>query len=830
MTAALNCIYWLLSIDAAIFCAIGVWLIASDHLPWLSVWLGTLHCIAAIAVLAGICHANPLYPLAFGFALLATALGFAACHRDEVDKWFLLLATIGGGVLLLAHVLALSLRILAFSALPAGGMGGSSLGAPLLPGSGMINVAQDSSPQSTASVQGARLVPGDDDGGEHVSEPKETVGEEAEARQARRGYGTLQLLRIARPHRSWLYWGCAVLLVRLPLSLSIPHWVAESIGCVARDDIDGAYRNVAYLLVCGTGDAILDFWCVYLFGAAQQRIIRGLRLDLYASILSQDIAFFDATKSGEITSRLTADCAEMANDLTWVFRFTIEALVRIGGILAYMFYRSWRLGLLALAIIPITSLINRSYATFMHRNQEKVQSALAEANSVATEAIGAIRTVAAFATEPSEHERYRRRVDVYFRLIMRQFVVQGLYYAMCNTFLINTVVQGALLAYGSYLHKELLLDAHVLLAFMLYQGQLQEYFQNLFNSFTSLLKSSGAAAKVIDYIERRPRYAHGGTVVIPGMEFASSAAAAQRYKSSTRVAQTSTLWGASIGGRGGGSGGGSGGCAVTLRNVFFAYPTRPETEVLCNFSLEVPCGRRVALVGASGNGKSTVFSLLVHFYEARSGSVALDGVDVKEMRHELLHQRVALVSQEPVLMSGTVEENILYGLGAFAHAADGDDAAVVEARRSTLRARLIAAATAANAHSFIMHELGDGYQTPVGERGVQLSGGQKQRIAIARCLMLDPQLLLLDEATSALDTESEAAVQLALETAMVGRTTLIIAHRLSTVRHADQIVMMHAGAVVEQGTHVELMAKQLPADGRPSYRHLVGEQVESGAR
>jgi ABC-type multidrug transport system fused ATPase/permease subunit len=309
------------------------------------------------------------------------------------------------------------------------------------------------------------------------------------------------------------------------------------------------------------------------------------------------------------------------------------------------------------------------------------------------------------------------------------------------------------------------------------------------------------------------------------MESASSAAAAKRCESSTREAQTNRLWEASIDGHGGGSGG----CAVTLRNVFFAYPTRPETEVLCNFSLEVPCGQRIALVGASGNGKSTVFSLLVHFYEARSGTVALDGVDVKEMRHELLHQRVALVSQEPVLMSGTVEENILYGLGAFAHAADGDDAAAV-ARRSTLRARMIAAATAANAHSFIMHELGDGYQTPVGERGVQLSGGQKQRIAIARCLMLDPQLLLLDEATSALDTESEAAVQLALETAMVGRTTLIIAHRLSTVRHADQIVMMHAGAVVEQGTHVELMAKQLPADGRPSYRHLVGEQVESGSR
>ena len=609
-----------------------------------------------------------------------------------------------------------------------------------------------------------------------------------------RGYGTLQLLKIARPHRHWLYYACAVLLVRLPLSLSVPHWVAETIGALINSDYQGAQRNVLYLCVAGTGDALLDFWCVYLFGIAQQRIIRGLRLNLFQAILHQEISFFDTTKTGEITSRLTADCAEMANDLTSVFRFTIESLVRIGGIIAYMFVRSWRLGLLALAIIPVTAIINRLYANFMHRNQMKVQAALAEGNSVAQEAISAIRTVCSFAMEEGEYLRYEARVDKYYRLIIKQYYIQGIYYMVCNTFLIQTVVQASILTYGGYLIKHDLLEATVLISYMLYQSQLQEYFQNLFNSFTSLIKSSGAAAKVFDYIDRKPRYRR------PRVFSPSSAPFSAPFSAPSPTTTQQRFSG-----------------HVSLRDVHFCYPSRPEALVLRGFSLDVKPGSCVALVGASGSGKSTVFSLIEHFYEVQRGFVHIDGMDVRDMKHAALHHVVAMVGQEPELMSGTIESNILYGVKRQEDLQED----LQENLQENLQARMISAAKDANAHDFILNELPNGYSTDVGERGVQLSGGQKQRIAIARCLMQNPRVLLLDEATSALDSESEALVQEALNRAMVGRTTIMIAHRLSTVKHADVIVVLQSGQVVEFGSHDTLM---LPSS-KGFYKKLVERQT-----
>ena len=806
----------LLASDAVALLSIGVVLICSDAL-WgpsahdgtlLRTWLGVSLCIAAAMVLSGVFYAQWLGHLAFGGALVSATLAITLTNRSQFAPLVVLIVGSCGGVLAVAHgvvIMATCLRLAHTDALlsPAAADDSHPMADPLLPsGATAINNFPTNDNPLAANDHPAANDP------RSVSVSVEDAAVEAPSAEqdevepkARRGFGTLQLLRIARPHRGWLYTGCTVLLVRLPCSLSIPHWVAETIGALSASDYTRANWCVIYLMVLGSADALLDFWCVYLFGVAQQRIIRGLRLDLFGAILRQDISFFDATKSGEITSRLTADCAEMANDLTWVFRFTIEALVRIGGILGYMFYRSWRLGLLALAIVPITALINRFYATFMHHNQQAVQAALAEANSVAQEAIAAIRTVASFAMEGGEHRKYTSRVDVYFRLILRQFVVQGIYFAVCNTFLVNACVQASLLAYGGYLHSRGLCSPHVLLAFMLYQGQLQEYFQNLFNSFTSLLKSSGAAAKVFEYVERRPCYQQGGSVTLdpppPEATRGSVALGVGLRRQQLPV----------DGGRG---------CRVDLTDVWFRYPTRPEAAVLRGLSLEIPSNGCVALVGASGHGKSTVFGLLSHFYEAERGLVAIDGVEVPRIPHAELHAVVAIVSQDPVLMSGSVEANITYGVGS--------QMVLTDAARDALRERVLASATAANAHGFIS-ELQDQYQTLVGERGVQMSGGQKQRIALARCLMQDPRLLLLDEATSALDRESEKAVQLALDKAMVGRTTLLTAHRLSTVYHAERIAVLHMGRLVEQGSHDELMAKPIPTDGGPSYRRLVGEQV-----
>ena len=596
-----------------------------------------------------------------------------------------------------------------------------------------------------------------------------------------RGYGTCQLLRLARPHRYWLYAACLVLVIRLPFSLSIPHFVAETIGGLIDADFKAARWNVVYLAAAGTCDAFLDFWTFYLFGLAQQRIIRSLRLDLFSAILRQEVGFFDSVKSGEITSRLNTDCAEMANDLTWVFRFSIEALVRIGGIIGYMFFRSWRLGLLALTIVIPTALVNRFYGRFLHLNQKKVQTSLAAANSMAQEVIAAIRTVLSFGMEGEEIKRYRSRVQSYYALIVWQYFIQAGYYGLCNTWLINTIVQGGILLYGSWLCQHGLLEPRVLVAFMLYQGQLQEYCQSLFNSFTSLIKSSGAAAKVFDYIERIPRK--------------------RLHDSGSYDSPHSNV---GLGGH------------VEFRNVCFAYPSRPTIDVLKSVSFEAKPGETVALVGASGSGKSSCLQLLKTFYDPQIGDVRIDGKLVAQIDRATFCRTVAAVSQDPVLMSGTVEYNIMYGSDFFGLPSDD------------VHKYIVSAAKSANAHDFILRDLPNGYQTEVGERGVQLSGGQKQRIAIARCLLRNPKVLLLDEATSALDSQSEAVVQDALNKAMVGRTTLVVAHRLSTIRGADRIIVMENGEIVEIGSHEELISRP-SRDGATSYKKLIAAQANVSA-
>jgi ABC-type multidrug transport system fused ATPase/permease subunit len=364
--------------------------------------------------------------------------------------------------------------------------------------------------------------------------------------------------------------------------------------------------------------------------------------------------------------------------------------------------------------------------------------------------------VISFATEDAEQTKYSDRINEQYMLNIRQIFMTGIYYMFISTFLINTVVQGTLPLVGSYMIQHGDLTSEVLLAFMLYQGQLQNEMMNLFNSFTSLIKSSGAGDKVFELLDRSPPPPATGSETMS--------------RANLHPANDSPV-------------------SIQLENVHFSYPTRKECPVLKGINLNIKAGSTVALVGPSGCGKSSIVNLLQRYYDPISGVISFDGINVKEFDVKLHRRRIGIVTQDPVLFSGTILSNITYGMP------------------NATREQAIEAAKRANAHEFIT-AMPDGYETEVGERGLKLSGGQRQRIAISRAIIRHPSLLLLDEATSALDAESEEVVQRSIDALLkesTGITTIVIAHRLQTVRNADVIACVNDGKIVEMGSHQELM-------------------------
>ena len=384
----------------------------------------------------------------------------------------------------------------------------------------------------------------------------------------------------------------------------------------------------------------------------------------------------------------------------------------------YFFYsqmvRCPTLGLCAVSIVPFVGFINTKYGQWLGKNAKSVQSALADANSTSQEAFSCIRTVIAFASEETERKKYRSKIDEYYRLNIRQLYMTGIYYMFVSTFLINTVVQALLLYIGALLIRQGRLSTEILLAFMLYQGSLNNETQNLLNSYTSLIKSSGAGDRVFAILDRKPFSPGTGSpdVICSG-----------ETGDSDDGTHTRSFCG-----------------DVEFKDVSFSYASRPNHQILKNLSLKIPGGSTYALVGPSGGGKSTVINLLERFYDPTEGSVLVGKKDLKQCNIKEHRRSLSIVTQEPLLFSGSVKDNILYG---YPEATQED---------------MINAAKLANAHSFIL-SFPDGYATLVGERGTQLSGGQRQRIVIARAILKRPSILLLDEATSALDSESERIVQ-----------------------------------------------------------------------
>lgn len=498
----------------------------------------------------------------------------------------------------------------------------------------------------------------------------------------------------------------------------------------------------------------------YLFSVAGERIVTRLRETVFAAIVEQEIGFFDLRKTGELTSRLTSDATVVQNTVSVNLSMALRNIVMLVGGLALLVASSPRLTLLMLALVPPVAVGAVVVGRRMSKLARAAQDALARANEAAEEVIAGIRTVRSFAREAAEAERYSERVWDSFRVSRRRIRLMAVFVGVMTMAAFGSVA--AVLWLGGRMVMDGRLTVGELASFILYTLIVAMALSALADLWSDFARARGASERIFELLDRAPEVDIGeGVVVEP------------------------------VAGR------------VCFEAVSFAYPVRPEAAVLSEVDLVLEPGSVTALVGPSGAGKSTVAALILRLYDPDRGAVRLDGHDLRSLDAGWLRTKVGTVAQEPVLFSTTVAANIRYG------------------RPEATDAEVEAAARAAHAHEFISG-LPDGYDTEVGERGVRLSGGQKQRVAIARALLKDPPILVLDEATSSLDAESESLVQDALERLMTDRTSLVIAHRLSTVRNADRVVVLDSGMVVEAGRHDELMA----ADGL--YRRLVSRQLVDG--
>lgn len=474
------------------------------------------------------------------------------------------------------------------------------------------------------------------------------------------------------------------------------------------------------------------------------RLNLRLRNHLFRTLMRQEIAFFDENHTGDIISRLSADTTQVSDLISVNINIFLRSIIKGVGFLIFMFGMSWKLTMVGIMGFPFIGLVSQLYGEYYKKLTKEVQTTLAEANKVAEETISSMRTVRSFANESAEADSYYAKLLLMFQLNKKEALAYSCY--VWSSCISELALEIAVLFYGGHLVVTEQMSSSDLISFFIYMLEIGECLESIASVYTGLMQGVGAAEKVFEYLDRKPKHPADG---------------AEAPETCTGL--------------------------VEFKDITFAYPTRPEIDILKGVSFTLQPGEVTALVGPSGSGKSSCVSLLENFYFPQEGQVLLDGMPVHTLQHGYLHSKVALVSQEPVLFARTVEENVTYGL------TDVPMEAVVQA------------ATKANAHDFIT-TLPKGYDTSVGEKGTQLSGGQKQRVAIARALIRQPRVLILDEATSALDAESEHIVQQALNNIMQEHAVLVIAHRLSTVEKADNIIVIDKGCVVEQGSHSQLMA------------------------
>ena len=574
----------------------------------------------------------------------------------------------------------------------------------------------------------------------------------------------LMIFTYVKPYKYQFIAGLVFIALSAGSTMAFPYLLKELIDSAHAISLGTAPEftpgNIALVMIgVLTLQMVFSFMRIYLFTSVGENAVADMRKDIYKRMIMMPMDFFTQRRVGELSSRISADVTQIQDAVSVMLAELLRGVLTLLIGLGLIMYISAKLTLVMLSIIPVIIVIALIFSKKIRKFAREAQDQLADSGTVVQETLQGVANVKAFNNEWFEISRYTKSIDAVVKLAIKN----GRFRGMFVSFLLFSVF-GAIVLVVWYAVR-IQMNFGDLTAFVVYTAFVGGTMAGFADLYSQLQKTLGATQRVRELLRESTE---------PIAEHDEPLKEEFRLKGQ-----------------------------VSLKNIAFSYPSRPEIQVLHDVSIYAASGQQIAIVGPSGAGKSTMVSLLLRFYEPQSGQIFFDDKPASSVPLTQLRKQMALVPQDVLLFGGTILENIAYG------------------KPSASQQEIEEAARKANAHEFITR-FPEGYQTIVGERGLKLSGGQRQRIAIARAILKDPIILILDEATSSLDSESEALVQEALHNLMKNRTSFVIAHRLSTIRNADQIVVLEHGVIKERGTHPELLQLE---DGL--YRSLSKLQFEA---